>query len=206
MVEGRRQAFTSLPVHVHRFSCLALTPARVSVLNRCISTINLSELSILLVFWQKLHRFWQRALILRVYSSKSKSRLSKVPSACYHGSWLRQNPAQWIPRSNDTWLVSTNQRTPRRDVKMARQKLPVLAHYGAGPFNFTISHNSANTNSITSAPGLTDGNIYTLYIDTSMFPLHRVLSKSHSLSTPKLGCVCATAPNPSLLYWSVQGR
>ncbi len=46
--------------------------------------------------------------------------------------------------------VPTNQRTPRRDVKMARQKLSVLAYYGAGPFNVTFSHNSLNTNSNTS--------------------------------------------------------
>ncbi len=102
----------------------------------------------------------------------------RLPSARYHGLWLRQNPVQWIPRSNGTCIVLANQRTPRRDVKMARQKPPVLAYYGAGPFNFT--------NSITNVPGLKDGKICTLYIDTSVFPLHRVLLKSRSIPNPKL--------------------
>ena len=76
-----------------------------------------------------------------------------------------------------------------------------MAYYGAGPFNFTISNNSANTNSITSVLGLNDGKLYTLYIDTITVALHKVLPKSHSLPNPALGVRgCATAPNPSLLY------
>ncbi len=109
-----------------------------------------------------------------------------------------------IPRAHG--LVSSSQRTPKCDVNMARQKLPVLAYYGTGPFNFTILHNSVNTNSITSVLGLNDGKICTLYSDTSAFFPRRVLPKSHSIPDPNLRCACATAPNPALLYRSVQTR
>ncbi len=97
-------------------------------------------------------------------------------------------------------LVSSNEITPRRDIKMARKKPPVPAYYGLAPFNFTISHNSINTNSFTSVLGLNDAKTRTLYVGTSVLPLHRVLSKSHSIPNPNLGCSRATAPNPSLLY------
>ncbi len=40
--------------------------------------------------------------ILRVFSLLSISNVYRLPSACYHGSWLRQNSAQWIPRLNGT--------------------------------------------------------------------------------------------------------
>ncbi len=83
-------------------------------------------------------------------------------------------------------LVSSNQKTPRLDVIMARRKPPVPAYYGTGPFNFTISHNCVNTNSITSVRGSNDGKTCTLYIGTSALFPHWVLS------------------NLSLLYWSVQ--
>ena len=64
-------------------------------------------------------------------------------------------------------LVSSNQRASRRDVIMERQKPPVSSYYGTGPFNFTISHNSVNTNSITSALGLNDGKTCLRYISAS---------------------------------------
>ncbi len=82
-------------------------------------------------------------------------------------------------------VVPSNQRTPRCDIKMACQKSPVPAYYGAVPFNFTISHNSVNTNSITRLLGLNDGNICTLYLGISVFSLHWVLSTPN----PKLGCM-----------------
>ncbi len=66
-----------------------------------------------------------------------------------------------------------------------------MTYYRAGPFNFTISNNSANTNSITSVLGLNDGKKYTLYIDTITVSLHRVLPKSHSIPNPALGCAGA---------------
>ena len=62
-----------------------------------------------------------------------------------------------------------------------------MVYYRAGPFNFTISNNSANTNSITSVLGLNDGKICTLYIGTTAFTLHRVLPKLHSIPNPMLG-------------------
>ena len=97
-------------------------------------------------------------------------------------------------------LVSSNQKAPRRDVIMAGQKPPVLTYYGTCPFNFTISHNSVNTNSITSVPGLNDGKICPLYINTSALFLRQGLTKSHFIPHPNLGCASATALNLALLY------
>ncbi len=85
-------------------------------------------------------------------------------------------------------LVSSNQRTPRRDVIMADQKPPVLAYYGVGPFNFTISHNSVNTNSITSVLGSNDGKTCTLYNNASALFLRTKIAKPHSIPNPYLGC------------------
>ncbi len=99
-----------------------------------------------------------------------------------------KTPSNGSPDRTAHGLASSNQRSPRRDVKIARQKPPVLAYKGAGPFNFTISHNSAYTNSITSVLGLNDGKTCTLYTGTSALFLRRVLSKSHSIPNPNLGC------------------
>ncbi len=83
-----------------------------------------------------------------------------------------KTPSNEFPDRTAHGLVSSNQRTPRHDVIMARQKSLVPAYYGAVPFNFTMSHNSVNTNSITSVLGLNDGKTCTLYIGTSALFLH----------------------------------
>ena len=85
-------------------------------------------------------------------------------------------------------LVSPNQGASRRDVIMVRQNPPVSSYYGTGPFNFTISPNSVNSNSITSILGLNDGKTCPLSINTSVFLLHKELTKSHSIPNPNLGC------------------
>ncbi len=76
-----------------------------------------------------------------------------------------------------------------------------MTYYGDDPFNFTIFNNSANTNSITSVLGLNDGKLYTLYVGTNTAVLHAVLPKSQSFLILRGGC--ATAPNPTPLYWGV---
>ena len=57
----------------------------------------------------------------------------------------------------------------------------------AGPFNFTISNNSANTNSITGAPGSNDGKLCLRYIDITTVILHKVFPESRSISNPARG-------------------
>ncbi len=71
----------------------------------------------------------------------------------------------------------------------------------ASPFNFTISNNSADTNPITGVLGLNDGKLYTLYIDTTTVALRGVLPESQSFVI--LRGNCASAPNPTPLYWGV---
>ena len=137
-------------------------------------------------------------LLSDIYVCKSWSPHSKMVTPIYQSIVCRlpvtmdpecaKTLSNGLTRSNGTWLVSTNQRSPRRDVIMARWKPPVLVNYGAGPFNFTISHNSSNIKPITSVLGLIDGKICALYIDSSAFTLHWVLWKSHSIPNPKLGC------------------
>ncbi len=122
--------------------------------------------------------------ILRDYAYISKSSL--LSARCY-GSWLRQNSVHLIPRSNGTWPCIVQSESPKSDVIMARQKPPVLAYYGTEPFNFTISHNSVNTNSIANVLGLNDGKTCTLCIGTSALFPHWVLSKSHYVPNPNLG-------------------
>ncbi len=114
-----------------------------------------------------------------------------------------KTPSNGFPDRTAHGLVSSNQRTPRRDVIMACQKPPVPAYYGAGAFNFTISHNSINTNSITSVPFLNDGKTCTLYVGTSALFLHRVVSKSHSIPNPILGC---TLPRQILHFCTEASR
>ncbi len=50
----------------------------------------------------------------------------------------------------------------------------------------TISHNSVNTNSITSVLGSNDDKTCTFYNNTLF--LHKELTKSHSIPNPDLGC------------------
>ncbi len=62
-----------------------------------------------------------------------------------------------------------------------------MAYYMAGPFNFTISNNSANTNSITGAPGSNDGKLCLRYIDSTMVTLYKVFPEARSISNPARG-------------------
>ncbi len=78
-----------------------------------------------------------------------------------------------------------------------------MAYYGAGPFNFTISNNSANTNSITGILSLNDSKLYTLYIDTIMVVLLKVLPKSHSIPNPVLGG-CAGAQLRQIVHFCTE--
>ncbi len=78
-----------------------------------------------------------------------------------------------------------------------------MAYYGAGPFNFTILNNSANTDSITIVLGLNDSKLYTLYIDTITVILHKVLPKSHSIPNSALGG-CAGAQLRQILHFCTE--
>ncbi len=111
-----------------------------------------------------------------------------------------KTPSNGLPDQMAHGLVSSSQRASRRHVIMVHQKPPVLSYYGTGPFNFTISHNSVNTNSITSVLGSNDGKTCTLCNNTSAPFLHKELTKSHSIPNPDLGRTRATALNLSLLY------
>ncbi len=71
---------------------------------------------------------------------------------------------------------------------MARQNPPVSSYYGTGPFNFAISHNSVNTNLITSVPGLNGSKTCPLSISTSALFLREGITKLHSIPNPNLGC------------------
>ncbi len=130
-----------------------------------------------------------------------QSTVCRLPVTIY--SECAKISSNGFPRSNGTWLVSANQRSPRHDVTMAHQKPPILAYYGAGPCNFTISQNSVNINSITSVLGLNDGKICTLYPATSAFTLRWVLPKSHSIPNPKRGC--APALLRQILHFCTEG-
>ncbi len=112
---------------------------------------------------------------------------------------MRQNLVQWIPQT-ERHMICVDQ----------SEASTVLRHYGAlettcfgllwaGPFNFTISNNSANTLLITSVLGLSDGKLYTLYNGTITVTLHKVLPKSQPLPNPALGG-CAGAQLRQILH------
>ena len=94
--------------------------------------------------------------------------------------------------------LTPNQRAPKHDVIMARQKPPASSYYGFCPFRFINSYNSLNTNSIKVQSGLNDGKICPLYVNTSALFLCRELTKSHPI--PDLSCgVCGVCPHPITL-------
>ncbi len=126
MVEGHHLAFTSLLVLVHRFNWLAINPARGSALNRYVLLPRTSANS--LFYWFSGTSFQGKsskhlgstcflsniyvckcaALILAKSTQKGQSlimiRVScsvwkyGLPSARYHGLWMRQNLVQWFPQ------------------------------------------------------------------------------------------------------------
>ena len=105
--------------------------------------------------------------VFLLYISKSFRRLPvTMDSSC------AKTLSNGLPDRTAHGLVSSNQRASRRDVIMVRQKPPVSSYCGTCPFKFTISHNSVNTNSITSALGLNDGKIFrvTLVLVRSFYP------------------------------------
>ncbi len=71
----------------------------------------------------------------------------------------------------------------------------------ASPFNFTTSNTSAPTDPIAGVLGSNDGKLYTLSIDTTTVTLRGVLPESQASIILRRNC--ATAPNPTPLYWSV---
>ncbi len=135
-------------------------------------------------------RFWQVSVCLTLHSmcssTISQRAFCRLPVTM--DSSCAKTPSNGLSDRTAHGLVSSNQRASRRDVIMECQNPPVSSYYGTGPFNFTISHNSVNTNSITSALGLNDGKICPRYIGASVLFLHKELTKSHSIPNPDLGC------------------
>ena len=130
----------------------------------------------------RMSNYWFSCLLR--YISKSFHRLPvTMDSSC------AKTPSNGQSDRTPHGLVSSNQRASRRNVIMACQKTRASSYYGTCPFKFTISHNSVNSNSITSTLGLNDGKICPRYVNANALFLPKELTKSHSIPDLDTGCV-----------------